>query len=467
MISDFRKERDELIFRINMLSENDLKKHSMLPILKPPMRISDLPFFAEQDDYPLPFISRFIGFTSMIFRSKLLLIFIVITGSQAVCAQKLPTKIIVTRQNTTQWEVKYTFDEPVSELNLGPAVVSFRTDAWKFPNPNIKLISSNGEEKIISFGGSFSTLRVIIDAYSEFPPNNYVPIAMFSDGGAAFFLGFLTGSVKTDEGSMPMKVSFKLNSLAGGQTIQPDHIDKESSLYAYFGSREPVKKGHVYLIMDPGTPDWLKKIFEKTVSSVSQIYSRQLNHKLSKPPLAIIAAGDLENFNGYSIKGGAVNGEFIMMLRGRNLLEQSVSLRKMFEKLTAHELAHLWQKSMFAAGYNNQQPWIHEGSAEAMAVAALEMAGLWSRKDVTEFNKNTKKKCRQAIGSRSLQEAVDSGDWSPVYPCGYGLFTSKDSTPFELWSSLIRMAEKRESIYSQSMLENILHQLNSPSEAEK
>jgi len=67
----------------------------------------------------------------------------------------------------------------------------------------------------------------------------------------------------------------------------------------------------------------------------------------------------------------------------------------------------------------------------------------------------------------SLQEAVDSGDWSPVYPCGYGSFTSNDSTPFELWSSLIRTAEKRERIYSQGMLENILHQLNSPSEAEK
>lgn len=370
----------------------------------------------------------------------------------------LSTQITLTHASAESWQVDYSFSRPIRGILLGPPVVAYRSTAWDLLTPGVSLQQEGDQEKLVVDGQGISILRLAVTPYSEFPPDNYVPVARFSDGGAAIYLGFFSGEAITDKGPRPLKPLFRLNGLDGEYVFFPAQTRSGAGGYAYFGPQEPVDAGEARLIIDPELPEWLKSTFTQVVPVVTSILRERLGHELEEKPRVLIAAGELRNHEGYSVKGGAVNNDLFMMLRGRDLLEESVDLRKMFEKLVSHELAHLWQADSLEGGFNHQEPWIHEGSAEAMAVTALTQAGLWSEADAAAFARDATRQCRESLEGTSLADAVSQGNWAPVYSCGYGMFDLKDPDVFEIWSALNSEAKHHNTTYTQTMLERILTQ---------
>ena len=228
----------------------------------------------------------------------------------------------------------------------------------------------------------------------------------------------------------------------------------------YFGTREPVVAGRVRLLLDPATPAWLHDTFVRVTQSVTPLFSARFGFDLPVAPLVLIGADGLDRYEGYSVKGGAVGGQLVMLLRGRTLKQETEEVRAMLERLTAHELAHLWQLHSLPTGFNKGEPWIHEGGAEAMAVYALGESGLWSPAEVAAFAEGAAERCHALSGNSTLAEATRRGNWEAVYSCGFGLYWSAKADPISVWASLAEEAHRSDSVYTQATLDRVLGLLN-------
>jgi len=389
-----------------------------------------------------------------------LLAFFSVTHSSS-SGNELTADINVTRLSDDDWRVEYHFSRPITGLLLGPSVSNYRSTSWKVLASGLSLEEKDGEDQIVSSGKTFSRVEIAVKIYTEFPPKNYVPFAKFSNGGASIYLQFFVGDAVTSDGVQHFAPRFHLSGRDGERVILPRQASGENAAFAYFGPQEPVDTGQTLLIVDPQMPPWLRKIFGEIVPAVTQVYESRLQHKLAEKPVVMIAAGELEEFDGYSVKGGAIHGQVMMTLRGSDLLKETSGQRKMFEKHIGHELAHLWQQGTVDQGFNDEEPWIHEGSAEAMAVAALADAGLWKPEDVEKFTLEMREQCKESLGGSNLAEAVGQGNWSAVYSCGYEKFNSRDPDVFDVWVALSDEARNQDIIYTQAMLDKVLSEFSS------
>lgn len=373
---------------------------------------------------------------------------------------ELTTELVLTRVGADRWRAEYLFNRPVAGLLLGPAVAGYRREAWTILTPGVHLVAEDGDEALRVQGEPLTELALEVVTVTERPAGNYMPMARFSDGGRAVMLDFFTGRAVVDGAPESIAWRFALAGREGERTLLPDGLEAEPSTfpYAYFGPGEPQPAGEARLLLDPGTPLWLEAVLRRVVAAVSGLYAERLGGEVA-PPLVWVAAGELDAVEDYSIKGGALGGQIYLDLRGRGLLTESSERRRMFEKLVAHELAHLWQDAGLPSGFNMEEPWIHEGGADALAVAALVAAGSWSEEDAARFTTDASDRCRAALGAHAggtLPEALARGDWGAVYACGYGMFTASDRDPFTAWSAFAARARLAAEPYTKATLDTAL-----------
>jgi len=378
----------------------------------------------------------------------------------ATPSQQVTADVVVTRLATERWRVDYTFNLPISGLIYGPPIASYREQAWHILNPEVELIEENGREMVVSRGQLFSSLSIEVDRFTEYAHDNYAPLIPFSDGGAALYLGFFTGAAIEGATEHSVDFRFQFEALPSESVISPSNLEQRQGAYAYFGKQEPVVQSHAILLLDPATPGWLRDSFIRVTESATQIFADRFGYDLPERPLVIVGAGELSLYDGYSVKGGAVGGQLVMLLRGRELTDETDEVRAMFEQLTAHELAHLWQLRMLPAGFNGEEPWLHEGGAEAMAVQVLGESNVWNPDEVASFGEKASESCRAALGDGTLAEATHRGNWDAVYACGFGLFRSAEADPISIWSALVEEARREGSMYTQRTLDRVLSALS-------
>lgn len=374
------------------------------------------------------------------------------TGDRAT----IEARIGVTRLSAATWRIEYQFSRPVIGIDYGQPVDGYRANSWMVVTPGLTLSHHEGAERLLSDGEPFNRATLEVRLYSAFPPDNYVPAARFSDGGVALFLGFLGGDALTEDGAVELNERYAARGREGEVVLVPAAAGRGEQVFAYFGPRRPIDAGITRLILDPAAPEWLVDLFRRTISEVSPVYETRLQRRLDEAPLVLIAAGEIDSIDGYSTKGGAINGQIMMTLRGRALADETEELRRMMARLMAHELAHLWQKGDAEKRFNDRQPWIHEGGAEALAVEALAASGRWSAAQAEADMRRAEQRCADERGGKSLETAIDGGRWGAVYPCGQAIFAAHRRDLFDIWAAMIRLAASRDTVYSQQLLDEVL-----------
>lgn len=373
-------------------------------------------------------------------------------GVQSV--QPIAADVLITRLEPERWRVDYTFDEPVMGISYGPPAVQYRELAWRVETPGVRLELREGKEAVIASDSARSRFSIVVDRYTAYAPDQYAPLIPYSDGGAALFLGFFAGEGIVNADERPVAFQFRYEGLPSEHILPPDEARVDA--YVYFGPQEPIASDHARLVLDPDMPPWLRDALVGVTGSVTRLFSDQLGGGLPLAPLVLIGAGEIDGSEGFSIKGGAVGGQLVMLLRGRGLREESRQNRAMFQRLAAHELAHLWQLHSFPDAFHREEPWLHEGAAEAMAVHALGVSGLWAPSAVRSFAEQTAETCRRTLGGSHVAEAAGQGNWEAVYACGFALFWSEDVDPVTLWSNLVKAVRGEGQKYTHSTLERIL-----------
>lgn len=353
-----------------------------------------------------------------------------------------------------RWHADYHFDEAIDAVEFGPAVVDFRREAWRLRTPDVALASIDGNELVRSEDRAFRTLRIDLRQYDAWAHDAYVPMDRHSDGGTAIYLGHFMGRVRQGGVERNLKLRIRLQGLPGETTFLPVEANRDLGVYAYFGPQAITETGALRTLIDPAMPAWIRAALSDTASRLAMVYADKLGRPAPDTLALIVGAKGLDQ-PGYSLKGGALPGQIVYKIEGRDLVNETPQGRRQLQQLAAHELAHVWQGLVTRGGIGDTQPWVHEGGAEALSLLALQQSGLWTDEHVADHAKRLKDECLAAEEKRAADPAL-TATWRDNYTCGFARFDNAGIDAFTLWKRLMLRTEAGGEPYSERMFAEAL-----------
>lgn len=385
------------------------------------------------------------------FRLLLLLICLPIV---ALAQEPAPVKgtLTLTQVSKDAWRADYRLDEKVDAIEFGPAVVQFRQTAWTIATPGLVLAANEGKESVRGTEAPFDALRIDVALYEPWAHDAYVPMDRHSDGGTAIYLGHFMGGVRQGGILRNMLLHIELKGLPGETVFLPDEANRDLGVYGYFGPQKIVANGRVHALIDPATPVWIREALADTAEKVATVYATKLGRPAPATLALIVGAAGLGK-EGYSIKGGALPGQIVYKLEGRELLVDTPQARQRVQQLAAHELAHVWQGLVTKGGIGDTQPWVHEGGAEALSAQALLQSGLWTPEELVRYSAGMQKECREAQARHAADPSLPVA-WREHYTCGYDRYQALGLDIFSLWKAMMARTESSGEPYSEAMVQD-------------
>lgn len=347
-----------------------------------------------------------------------------------------------------RWQATYLLAEAVDCLDFGAPIVTYRASAWREFDAGVRLQTTDGHERLCA-ASPRREWSLQIDYYPDWAHDSYVPMDRHSDGGTAFYLGHLQGEAVQGGQSRPLALRVELQGMKDEQVLLPAHANAGDGVYAWFGPAAENRDTTLALI-DPATPPWLLQTLDEVVGKVPRYFQKALQRRPTEAPLVMIGASGFDQ-PGMSIKGGALPGQIVFKISGRDLLEPSDGVKAQIQHLVAHELAHVWQIALHQGGIGESEAWVHEGGAEAMALAALQTSGVWSAAQAERVGTGLVEEC-----VRAEQQAMPEDPWRMNYTCGYRRFAAYPLAPIELWRQLIDESERSGEVYSPALVERVV-----------
>lgn len=380
--------------------------------------------------------------------------FLMLCGAPLVQAEeqpKLAVAVDVRHVAPGLWRVDYQFAQPVTALKLH-SIGEFRKQEWKVLTPGMGMKSGPDFDVIASKGKPFKSASVQIKTFDGWSPKEYVSFNRFGDGGTTVYLGHLQGDVEQGRKTLSMHTDIKLFGLAQENVIAPPDNRMEPGAergYAYFGPAQAIPAGAATVLIDPRTPQWLRETILDVGAKTSAYYEKAYQRQLKDELLIMVSVANFES-PGFSMKGGAVmgQGQVSYRLEGQQLNTDHPKLRDYAALNVAHEMAHIWQMAVSRGGIGGQNPWIHEGGAEAMSLDALLQTGVYSEDSVKTY------RAKQAAACEKLNNTVDTYDG--IYACGLVRFDKLGVGIVPLWRSMMQAAEAKGDAYSQQMIDAIV-----------
>jgi hypothetical protein len=371
---------------------------------------------------------------------------LLLPAARAGTDSPLPVQFTLTHIAADKWRADYVLAEPVTSIDLGPRVGEYRKQAWRILAPGVTLVERPDQESISGGGKAFSAFSVEVSLFLPLAEKNYTAFDRMLDGGTDVFMGFFSGDAVQGKQTRPLHLNLQLRGLGNETVIAPDDHNPGQLAYAYFGPASPVPGGVANMILDPKTPDWAVQVLQETTAKITQFYDHAFQRALPYKPLVMVSISDFET-PGVSLKGGAIGQQVVYRLGGEALLRGSPRARKVLMSVIAHELAHIWQNNVVRGGIGADEAWVHEGGAEAIALAGLRGSGLFSQADADADATKSIQDCEALKGS------VDT--YRGVYACGFKRFTDYRMDIFALWKSMMETTEATGAVYSGAMIEAI------------
>jgi hypothetical protein len=363
---------------------------------------------------------------------------------------KPPIALVVeiTHVGKDAWRVDYQFSRPVTAIKLD-AVGDYRQKAWKLVTPGMRLTSEAGNDLIAAGGKPFSRASIAIQTFDGMAPKSYAPFNRFTDGGTALFLGHFNGEALRGTEVLRMRTDIRLKGLAQENVVAPplNRLAPGGERgYAYFGPAQPVRYGAASFLLDPKTPAWMRETLLDAGAKMSAYYEKAYRRPYKDALLVMFSVSGFEE-KGFSLTGGAVLGQVSYRFDSSVNLNDHPKYREMVARMVAHETAHLWQQNIDRGGIADDDPWVHEGGAEAMALDGLQQTGLWTPDTVADY-----RKARTALCD-TLGNSVDSFDG--IYACGLVRFDRAGMPIVPLWRAMMDRTEQQGQKYTAQMIETI------------
>lgn len=347
----------------------------------------------------------------------LLLLIALLLPSVEACATDIGGTFTLKRLSKEIWQAGYCIDVPVNAIQFSRSVEKLRQIAWDSNDPEFELVHKNGLTQMQRKDGQiFECTSLKINQYTELPKANYYAFSSFSDAGVSVYTGYFLGQVliNNEWHNIRLKAEYKGRNKENIITREPDFLVEQ---FVYFGPQGSQNKAGVIPVIDPAIPSEAKRNILQTVSAVSAMLTAEVKFN-QKNPYRIYIASDFDAFDGYSIKGGALPNQILFTVKGREAKAKLIEDPGFLSKLTAHEVIHLWQEEQWFGTLGNDRPWIHEGSAEALATELMHRTGIYDRTQYIDAWKSTEQNCLTYMEQTSINNAPENSMFDAVYPCG-------------------------------------------------
>ncbi len=333
--------------------------------------------------------------------------------------EKISGEFTLRRLAGEEWLGEYCYSEPVEAIRFErPVETDFRRNYWQAVDDDFELrVDEKGVAELWrKDGGEFDCAAVRVRTWTALPVANYYAFSRFSDGGMSVYTGYYMGPVRRHGEWRETALAAKYIGREGERVVarKPDTLVQQ---FVYFGSQSLVATEAVTAIIDPAVPERIRAAILETIPAVNELLAEHFEF-VPADPYMVFMATELDAFDGYSVKGGALPGQIEFNLKGREVVPMLDQDPLHYPKTTAHEVIHLWQNDHWFENLGVDRPWVHEGSAEALAFEVMRMTGIYDDARYAQAWKDVEASCVRHLQAHSIHAGPENGSFDIAYSCG-------------------------------------------------
>ncbi len=332
--------------------------------------------------------------------------------------EPLGGELRLARENAERFRARYCLEHEVTGLSFDRPIERMRASHWRPSDPAWSLeVAADGSAVLARPDGApFLCAALELEVFTERPEASYYAFSPFGDGGVSVYTGYLIPRARRDG-------DWRATALAAAYVARPGErvvtraADQLAEQFVYFGPQAPVEAAGLRAIVDPAMPAAARSRLLDTLPQVGALLARDFGFRPASPHLVFLAT-ELDAFDGYSIKGGTLPGQILFSVKGREAAAEMAREPLRYARLAAHELFHLWQEEVWLGALGDDHPWVHEGSAEALAIEALRRADALDEGGYDRAWRDTESACAGQLERTSVHAGPGAGFFDVVYPCG-------------------------------------------------
>jgi hypothetical protein len=252
------------------------------------------------------------------------------------------------------------------------------------------------------------------------PEREYVPFSRYTDRGVLAYTGPLMLAGGT--GTLTLVAAPAESVVVQGRSPAPEARlpMTDDGTYAYFGDLPPVETATSTSVVDRATPGWLRDRIADDVARVFALYGDRLGPLQGEKPTVFLTFATREH--GVSLGGGVLPAHVLaldLQVEAARVAGPSPGLRRDIDALMAHEAAHLWNSDEHPVGGGAEASWLHEGTADALAMRALRSVGAMSDEEYRGALSEAASECAMWMsGGQPLTASTRDGHARAFYVCG-------------------------------------------------
>lgn len=331
--------------------------------------------------------------------------------------EKIGGQFTLSRLDEDSWRTQYCFPREVDAIRFERPFPGLRENSWSIADSAFELTFSEDQAELRRHDGApFKCASVNLETYKERPEKDYYAFSPFSDGGVSVYTGHLMGPVLIDGEWRQTELAAEFVGREGERVITREP-EKLAHQFVYFGKQDVLETDGVIAVIDPAMPKLARQNILDGVPAVNALLKQEFNFEPAEPYLLFMAT-ELDAFDGHSVKGGVQPGQVLFSLKGRGVTDLLEKNPTHFSKGTAHEVLHLWQVEHWFNTMGNDHPWMHEGSADALAIEIMRLTNIYDAARYEDTWASVERECVDALAETSVHAAPENGRFDVVYACG-------------------------------------------------
>lgn len=321
------------------------------------------------------------------------------------------------RTGDATWRTGYCYNQPVEAVRFERPFEGLRENSWQVADAAFELSFADGIAELRRKDGkTFECAELNLTTYTVRPEKDYYAFSPFSDGGVSVYTGHLMGAVLVHGEWRETEMAARYVGREGEKVItrEPDRLVHQ---FVYFGHQDVLETDSLVAVIDPAMPVEARQDILDNVPAVNALLKEKFGFE-PRSRYMLFMATELDAFDGHSVKGGTQPDQILFTLKGRGIPALIAKDPAHFPKITAHEVLHLWQTEHWLDTLGDDRPWVHEGSADALAFEIMRMTGGYDDEQYAAAWRRVEDDCLNALKETSVHAAPDAGRFDVVYSCG-------------------------------------------------
>ncbi|MEM9234425.1 MAG: hypothetical protein AAGA69_09350, partial [Pseudomonadota bacterium] len=323
-------------------------------------------------------------------------------------------------------------------------------------------------------GDVFSEVDALLTPHRGNITKEYLMFGAFSHGAQRVYAGQFRVRAAVDGDAAPVETKHLLTMAPGifeklyakgewhTEPVTLDGYTDEQDGYVVFGDVPVTQFSGGDLMLDPGTPDWVRNGLLDIIPTAADYFAERLGPSTGPEVLTLITFAPVPDAERSSIEGGVLADQVHFHLTGGGWDQENDGLAMQLGWIAAHETAHVWNAfGIHRPAYFNRGPngegadipnaqWMHEGGAEMLTFKALSDTGALPEEGLNRIIGEHYITCIAALERGVLNDAGDRGQFRDYYSCGLviGLLTEAACRPHgrdyvDVWDTMTTTTSER------------------------